>query len=162
MKIYEHGNTHNEVDDEEKLNEKYPFMLCPECMSEKTRIVTIYRDENGEIDWDCMPTGDYHYVNKGIFTKKMIFVDHVCDDCGCKFIDEVDGEKELNGNLFVGIITALICVFLIFSFICALIVGSEFKKSGIAEPWYVMLWAVFSVIGAVVTLIGFVDCFSDI
>jgi hypothetical protein len=159
MEIYEHGNTHN---DEEKLNEKYPFMLCPECMSEKTRIVTNYSDENGEIDWDCLPTGDYHYVNKGVFTKKMIFVNHICDSCGCKFIDEVDGEKELNGNLFGGIIITLICVFLIFSFICALIVVLEFKKSGITAPWYVFLWAVFSATGAFGALMGSASCFSDI
>lgn len=162
MNIYEHGNTHNEVDDEEKLNEKYPFMLCPECMSEKTRIVTNYRDENGEIDWDCMPTGDYHYVNKCVFTKKMIFVNHICDSCGCKFIDEVDGEKELNGNLFGGIILALVCVFLVFSFICAFIVVLEFNKCGIATPWYVFLWAVFSATGAVTTFFGSASCFSDI
>lgn len=132
MKVYKHGSQFNE---EDQLQQLYPFRLCPECMSQSTIVDTSPHN------WAT--TGEYHYINKGIFDKKFIYVNYLCKDCGCIFTDEIE-EKDEKSIIQVGsdlagfIIFTLITILSTFSLICSLIVFSE-----ISIGWH-FLWVIIS------------------
>lgn len=104
VNIIEHGDTYSEVDEAENT---YPFMLCPECTSEDTEI---------DLSWDDhRSTGDCHYVRKGIFQHRMIYVRHACNSCGCKWSHEVeDDDYKKGGGIVDDDIAAVIICFLLF------------------------------------------------
>lgn len=99
-----HGNTYSEID---KAANTYPFMLCPECMSEDTEI---------DLSWDYgRETGDCRYVRKGIFHRRLIYVKHVCNSCGCKWAHEVeDADYKKGGGIVDDDMAAFIICFLLF------------------------------------------------
>lgn len=113
IKVTKHGNTYSEKDD---INEKYPFQICPECMSANTEVIN-------EICGRYV-TGRHEYESKIIFDIKLMHVNHKCNDCGCTFVDVYkDGikGKEIDDCVFVGIISFLMSIFMLFSLICSMI-----------------------------------------
>lgn len=130
MKIIKHGKTYNET-------EKYPFCLCPECMSEKTEIVTQ--------SVDGYHTGEYHYSVHGLYERKLIYVNHKCNECGCIFRDEYEESKkprEISECTMFFIVGILIFALSIFFFFCVLEIDDP--------SWSDYLILVASIIGILV------------
>ena len=136
MKIHKHGSQFNE---EEQLQQLYPFRLCPECMSQSTIVDTSPHD------WAT--TGEYHYINKGVFDKKFIYVNYLCKDCGCIFADEIEEKSErhtkrVDDDIAGFIISILITILSVFSLICSLIVSSEIPI-GWHSLWFIISLTIF-------------------
>lgn len=108
MVIFEHGKTYNE-------EEKYPFRICPECMSEKTEIVM--KSVGGH------RTGNHYYHVHGFTERKLVYVNYKCNECGCVFEDEYEESRKqreisINTALFIiGILILAISIFLLCCFL---------------------------------------------
>lgn len=144
IEILEHGSTHR---DDEETQEQYPFQLCPECMSQNTRVC-----------FDSL-TGSCKYETEKIFLKKIVFVNHKCEDCGCQWQHKYEDEefrkcKEVNPDIVAGIAAFLVWIFSLFSTICAWnVVDCYTTKDDV--PGLVILWVILSSMISIIGMVGF-------
>lgn len=144
VEVYKHGKAYSEADEIEK---SYPFQLCPECMSQDT--VIIKHDEN------CIfQTGDYKYERKGLRDYKIIFVNHKCKTCGCKF-QHTFKDKSAKESMTIDEDIALwiICILIFALSLTACICGwTAFTTLGEeTAPWWLYLWVIMSTLASVVS-----------
>lgn len=147
IEVYRHGETYTA---EDELEKSYPFQLCPECMSQDTSI--IKRDDNC-----CCQTGDYNYERRGIMECKIVFVNHRCNSCGCKFQHTFEdkskrGSMELDADFCMWIICILIFALSLTACICGWTAFNLLDEDN--TPWWLYLWVISSTLASVVSGTG--------
>ena len=155
IEIIKHGSTYSE---QETLDDKYPFQLCPECQSQETEVVKY--DEEA---W--YQTGYTQYERKGIFGCQIVHVNHICKSCGCKWDHTYENKKaresvEVDPDLACLIIMLLIFALSLTACICEWIICNQFDKG--ESPWYIDLWVSASTIVSVLSFMGSVVSCSEI
>lgn len=81
-----HGSKH--VPGDELNDGRYPFTLCPECMSSETMVIDkcYEKDKYGIKCTIGDKTGDtYHRCRDRIFYDKVRPINYRCKDCGCQY-----------------------------------------------------------------------------
>lgn len=81
-----HGSKH--VPGDELNDGRYPFTLCPECMSSETMVIDkcYEKDSYGTKYTIGDKTGDtYHRCRDRIFYDKVRPINYRCKDCGCQY-----------------------------------------------------------------------------
>lgn len=148
-----HGNTYSEID---KASNTYPFMLCPECISEDTEIDLSLEEYRN--------TGNCRYVRKGIFQHRMIYVRHVCNSCGCKWAHEVeDADYKKGGGIVDDDMAAVIIGFLIFLLVLFFTVCFLSIVNNDSPEWVqalTVLFLVVSVMSGMILWFGLFDLFE--
>ena len=112
--VSKHGHTFNETGERQQ---KYPFQLCPECMSEHTEVVNTLRSDGSRFH-----TGFHRRFKHGIFMYNCERVNYICKDCECEFYQWYrTGENksvEVNENIawaVIGPIMTALSLFMIFT-----------------------------------------------
>lgn len=134
--VSKHGSTFNEA---EERQQKYPFQLCPECMSEHTEVVTQLKS-----DCDRFTTGFHKQFRKGVFEYKCQRVNYICKTCGCEFYQWYrTGEKQsinVDDDIADAIIGSIVTALSLFTLVTSL---------SIDDP---PLWVAFVILLSEITL----------
>jgi hypothetical protein len=152
--IVKHGK---EYDEEAEYLDKYPIVICPECMSTATYIVGPNVTDRAL--FRGYVTGEYRYHKESIFIKKQVNVNYRCNSCKCafrKWYDVKGGMTRVSGIDSAIIITGLIFVFSV----VAAIFAKEAEEgvllsNGGYYPDGFMFWIAGSIIVAIVSFITF-------
>lgn len=157
IEVYQHGKTYSEADEIEK---SYPFQLCPECMSQDTSII--------KKDNDCVwQTGMHDYKRKGLVDRKIVYVNHKCNSCGCKFQHTFEDKSKrksmkVDEDIAIWIICILIFALSLTACICGWTALATIGEE--AAPWWLSLWVVVSTLASIVsgisTVFGIEVCCS--
>ena len=75
--VMNHGDTYNE---KEALQERYPYVICPECLSQNTEVVRRHRGQVYDYH-----TGDHGTRRKGIWVYDVVRANYQCKDCKCEY-----------------------------------------------------------------------------
>lgn len=148
--IHKHGSSHEETKDD-----IYPITICPECYSINTKIS----------HYKYFHTGDVHYVRNGIFYRRMMVANYICEDCGCEYGLEFDAteKKELadvDPDIAAIIIAILVWIFSVVSTYCAWSCLNGYSSVDDA-PVLLVFWTIAStLVTALGVFLGFFALFE--
>lgn len=155
IEVYQHGKTYSE---QETLDDKYPFQLCPECQSYETEVIKY----EGEAWYQ---TGDTRYERKGIFRCQIVHVNHICKSCGCKWDHTYENKNaresvEVDPDLAYLIIALIVFALSLTACICGWIIFYQFDRG--ESPWYIDVWAIASTMVSIISFMCSAIEFSEI
>lgn len=147
--VMNHGETYNE---KEALQERYPYVICPECLSQNTEVVRRHRGQAHDFH-----TGDHGTRRKGIWVYDVVRANYQCKDCKCEYYQwlatdrhfllydiEID-EDVRNVIVYIAIWLAFIVMWIFSWCICS---------DNPDPPWWIILMGIISPIVSNVMVIG--------
>lgn len=147
--VMNHGDTYNE---KEVLQERYPYVICPECLSQNTEVVRIHRGYGSDYH-----TGDHATRRRGIWVYDVVRANYQCKDCKCEYYQwlatdrhflfsniEID-EDARNIMIYIVILLAFVVMWVFSWCVC----------SDNPDPsWWILLMSIISPIVSGVMIIG--------
>ena len=159
-----HGSKYTPGDE---LNDgRYPFTLCPECMSSETMVIDkcYEKDSYGTKYTVSDKTGEtYNRRRNNIFYDKVQSINYRCKDCGCQYATYEKLESGIRPSVFWFVVCSMLDVLSLF-----FVISSVYGLSGVPEetsrPDISILGIIFTV--SAITTVIFIACtlvnFSDI
>lgn len=145
--VMNHGETYNE---KAVLQERYPYTICPECLSQNTEVVRKHRGPCKDFN-----TGDHATRRKGIWVYDVVRANYQCKDCKCEYyqwlatdrhflFSDIEIDEDARNCLLWFLFLILFVVIWLFSW-CALTDDS---------PWWLDCLAVIGPVGVFATFTG--------
>lgn len=143
--VMNHGNTYNE---KAVLQERYPYTICPECLSQNTEVVRRHQGQAHDFH-----TGDHSTKRKGIWVYDVIRVNYHCKDCKCEYYQWLATDRhflfsdiEIDEDVRSGLLWLLFMIIFVVMWI--------FSWNAIAaedNPWWLVCLAVIGPVGVFAT-----------
>lgn len=143
--VMNHGNTYNE---KEVLQERYPYVICPECLSQNTEVVRRHRGQAHDFH-----TGDHGTRRKGIWVYDVVRANYQCKDCKCEYyqwlatdrhflFSNIEIDKDVRDGLIYLAVLIVFIVMLVFSWN---VVNDD-------SPWWLVCLAMLGPVGTLTTV----------
>lgn len=151
----------------DELNDgRYPFTLCPECMSSETMVIDKCYEKNGYGTKYTVgdKTGEtYHRWRDGIFYDKVRTINYRCKDCGCQYTAYEKLESGIRPPVFWFVACSMLGVLSLF-FVVSSVYGLCGVPEGTSRLDIDILGTIFTVsaISAVIFIVCALVNFSDI
>lgn len=143
--VLKHGNTYNA---DERLQEQYPYLICPECLGQNTHVVKMHRGFIHDAH-----TGDHTIMRKGIWVYDVTRVNYKCSDCTCEFYQWVPTNRhflfsniEIDDDIRNVLIWSLVLIIFIAMWVFSWSVMDDY-----GSPWWVVTLAVIGPVGTLIT-----------
>lgn len=147
--VMNHGETYNE---KEALQERYPYVICPECLSQNTEVVRRHRGPVHDYH-----TGDHSTKRKGIWVYDVVRANYQCKDCKCEYYQWLATDRhflfsDIEIDDTVRDVVAYIAILLAF---IVMWVFSWCVCSDNPDPaWWILLMGIISPIAGGIMFIG--------
>lgn len=116
----------------DELNDgRYPFTLCPECMSSETMVIDkCYEEDTYGTKYTIgAKTGDtYHRWRDSIFYDKARAINYRCKECGCQYTTYEKLESGIRPPAFWFVVCSMLTALSLF-----FVVSSIYGLSGVPE-----------------------------
>jgi hypothetical protein len=144
-----HGNAYNEKD---MLQDRYPYLICPECLSQNTEVV---RRLGGLID--DFHTGDHSVRRKGIWVYDVVRANYHCNDCKCEYYQWLATDRHFlfsNIEIDEDARNVMIYIIVLLAFIVMWVFSWCVCSNNPDPAWWVLLMGIISPIVSGVMVIG--------
>lgn len=142
--VMNHGDTYNE---KEVLQERYPYVICPECLSQNTEVVRKHRGPTHDYH-----TGDHSTKRKGILVYDVVRANYQCKDCKCEYYQWLATDRHFlfsDIEIDEGVINLLL--WLLFIILFGVMWLFSWSVANNDSPWWVDVLAIIGPIGTITT-----------
>lgn len=144
--VMNHGETYNE---KEVLQDRYPYVICPECLSQNTEVVRKHRGPCEDFH-----TGDHSTKRNGIWVYDVVRANYQCKDCKCEYYQWLATDRHFlfsDIEIDEDVRNTLLCLFFIILFVAVWV----FSWGSINDdsPWWIVALAITGPLGTVVTVL---------